>query len=141
MRGRYRSNCPQSARRIHEPLLHHCEQTPSPPLLRMLTNPQCPVCQSSISFISGLKMWNPWRVTCPHCHAKLMMSKLVKVFSVLCIPLGIVYGSIPIYMEETGRWATHNSLVFFAITAPALLVIAYGQWLRTRLYARDGATR
>lgn len=103
----------------------------------MFTKPLCPVCQSPIGFIEGLRMWNPWRVTCPHCRAKLMMSSQAKVLSALCIPLGLVYGAIPIYMEETGRWTTHNSLVFFAITAPCLLGIGYALWFRTRLHLRD----
>jgi len=81
-------------------------------------------------------MWNPWRVKCPHCHAKLKMSGFVKIFSMLAIPLGLMYGSVPIYMEETKQWAAQDSFIYFAITVPALMALSYALWPRTKLLNR-----
>jgi len=54
----------------------------------------------------------------------------------LAVPLGFVYGGVPIYMEETCRWATVDSLTYFALTIPALLGIGYLMWPITKLESR-----
>lgn len=84
-------------------------------------------------------MWNPWRVKCPKCKAELQMSRRVKTFFALLLPLGAVYGGIPIFMEETVRWRTAHSLAYFAITAPLLMGLSYALWPRTRLLLRKRA--
>jgi hypothetical protein len=64
------------------------------------------------------------------------MSPLVKTFFVLVLPLGAIYGGIPIFMEVTGRWSAANSLIYFGITAPALFGLSYVLWPRTKLFLR-----
>ena len=81
-------------------------------------------------------MWNPWRVKCPRCSAKLEMSLLVKTFFALIPLLGAMYGGVPIFMEETGRWSADTSAIYFAFTAPALVGLSYVLWPRTKLLLR-----
>lgn len=81
-------------------------------------------------------MWNPWRIECPKCNSKLEMSRLVKTFCALIPLLGAVYGGVPIFMEETGRWSEDTSALYFALTAPALIGLSYVLWRRTKLLLR-----
>ena len=64
------------------------------------------------------------------------MSLHGKMSTVLALPLGIAYGSIPIYMEETAQWVTSDSLTYFGISAPVILGIGYLVWSKTRLLPR-----
>ena len=105
--------------------------------LHRLRSPQCPECQSKVSLLRGLALWNPWRVKCPKCAAPLQMSKVAKVAVVLAIPIGILYGAIPIYMEETGRWVQADSYAYFALSIPLLLGLGYFGWYLTRLERRS----
>ena len=104
------------------------------------TKPQCPVCHVRISFLQSARMWNPWRVRCPNCRAALQVSRLVKALAIAGIPLGILYAAVPIYMEESGRWLTIQSLVYFAVTAPLLLGLDYAFWTSIEFRAKDEGT-
>jgi hypothetical protein len=61
------------------------------------------------------------------------MSWRWKVVSFLLVPLGLAYGGIPIFMEETGRWVTRDSLTYFAVTIPAIFIGAYLIWQRVTI--------
>ena len=65
------------------------------------------------------------------------MSRTSKLATILAAPLGLVYGGVPIYMEETCRWATLDSLTYFALTIPVLSVVWYLMWPMTKLEPRD----
>lgn len=81
-------------------------------------------------------MWNPWTVRCPACKADLQMSFVGKLSAILTLPLGLAYGGVPIYMEETRQWLPVESLEYFGITAPLLLAAGYLVWSRTKLLPR-----
>ena len=105
------------------------------PLMRLphRAKPLCPVCGSTISFVKGLRMANPWRTRCPICKAPLAMSTLAKVFTVAG---GLLYGGLAIYMEESKRWVTSDSLLYFALTAPVLAGLSFLLWPRMKFIAR-----
>jgi hypothetical protein len=98
--------------------------------------PKCPECKKTISFLQGLEMWNPWKVSCPACKAALEMSWVSKVATVLSVPVGLAWAGVAIYMEETKQWATQDSFVYFAITLPIFIAIGYILWPKTKLYAK-----
>ena len=101
-------------------------------------NPKCPECDSQISFIKGLRMWNPWRIICPFCGSPLEMTRISKIATILSFPLGIMYGGFAIYMEETKRWVTADSIIYFTVTIPILLGIGYLLWPLTKFHTRRG---
>lgn len=82
-------------------------------------------------------MWNPWRVRCPYCKASLQMSRWSKIATVVSLPIGLLYGSAAVYMEETGRWTAEGSYVYFAITVPLIIALGYFLWPLTRFSLRD----
>lgn len=103
-----------------------------------LSRPHCPSCGAAITLVQSFAMWNPWRVQCPACKADLQMSLVAKVGGLLAVPLGIGIAAVPIYMEETKRWVTADSLTYFGIIAPCVLLAGLLAWSRTELLPRRG---
>ena len=99
-------------------------------------HPQCPECKKTISFLQGLEMWNPWKVSCSACKAVLEMSWVSKVATILSVPIGLAWAGVAIYMEEMKRWTSGDSMVYFAITLSILVAISYVLWPKTKLYAK-----
>lgn len=82
-------------------------------------------------------MFNPWKVACPSCKAKLEMGRASKVATILSVPIGLVLAGFAIYMEETKQWVTQDSLTYFAITLSILIAIGYVVWPLTHFYAKQ----
>jgi endogenous inhibitor of DNA gyrase (YacG/DUF329 family) len=97
------------------------------------THPQCPECKKTISFLQGLAMWNPWKVSCPACKAALEMSRISKAVSIFG---GLGWAGVAICMEEMKLWTTKDSLVFFALSLPIIVAVGYILWPKTKLYAK-----
>jgi hypothetical protein len=82
-------------------------------------------------------MFNPWMVSCPSCKAKLEMGRASKIAAIFSMPLGLGWAGVAIYMEETKQWVTQDSLAYFAVTLPILMVIGYVIWPLTKFYAKQ----
>jgi len=64
-----------------------------------------------------------------------------KLAAVLSVPGGMLFGGIPIYMEETGRWATMGSLMYFLIGGALLAYLGRILWPKTKLLLKTGAVK
>jgi len=102
----------------------------------LMRQPHCPACGRRISFAHSLEIWNPWRVTCPHCAAPLEASARAKAAWAMSVPLGVLVAIVPISMERAGRWTQADSLFYFASLLLILLPISYIAWTRVTLSIR-----
>ena len=84
-------------------------------------------------------MWNPWQTRCPECKALLEMALPSKLAAVLSVPAGLLFGGIPIYMEETGHWATVGSLTYFVVGGALLSYLGRILWPKTQLLLKSGS--
>ena len=90
--------------------------------------PICPNCNNKISFIQGLKFLNPWKIKCPHCETYIQANRLYKVLTVIAPFFGFAIAGVAIYFEETEKWETNDSLLYFFIIFSILSLIAYKTW-------------
>jgi hypothetical protein len=65
------------------------------------------------------------------------MSRWSKIATILSIPVGLLYGGVAIYMEETGLWVEQDSYLYFSITAPIIIYIGYLVWPLTKFTVRE----
>ena len=86
-----------------------------------MNKPACTECGFKFSFWRSLTFLNPYVVTCPHCRTELHIKNANLILS-LSLLLGLAIAGVAIACEETGRWKTADSYLFFASTLPAVLI-------------------
>jgi hypothetical protein len=102
--------------------------------------PTCPACGKEIRWKHSFSLWNPWNYPCPHCKVALEASRIQKYMAYAMVPLGALLAAVPIFLEKRGIWQTGESLMFFAIVIPLLLIGAAATWPYTRFTARKKQT-
>src|SRR6266404_2759045 len=86
-----------------------------------MKKPVCPRCGFTFSFWRSLKYWNPYNTTCPQCGAKLRVRHVTVLLGLsgLC---GVAIAGVAIVCEETRIWHSSDSLIFFAVAFPLIIV-------------------
>ena len=98
--------------------------------------PTCPACGKEIEWKHSFSLWNPWDFPCPHCKTRLEASRVQKYMAYAVVPGGLLLAAVPISLERAGIWHTTESLMFFVILVPLLLVGAAASWKHTRFIVR-----
>ena len=94
--------------------------------------PHCPACLEKIQWRHSFSLWNPWNFPCPHCKVPLEASRVQKTMVVAMVPTGLLLAGVAIFFKQRGIWHTRESLAFFGIVVPALIVGAWVSWAFTR---------
>jgi hypothetical protein len=100
--------------------------------------PKCPSCNSQFRWRDGSRFWSPWNYPCPYCGVSLEASKYQKGLLLASVPFGVLVAAIAIYFEESGKWQTKDSGLFFAAVLVGLIVFAIVSWPRTRFQIKKG---
>src|SRR5437867_6937528 len=95
-----------------------------------MTRPVCPCCGYVFTCWRSLRHWNPYYTTCPQCGAKLRVRQAT-VFFVLSALCGLLVAVVAIFCEETRIWDASDSLKFFAVAIP-LIVVPWSIFLWSR---------
>jgi hypothetical protein len=99
--------------------------------------PTCPACGKEIRWHHSFSLWNPWNYPCPHCKVPLEASRIQKYMVYAMVPVGALVAAVPIFLEELGVWRAAESLMYFAVVVPLLLIGAAATWPYTR-FIRKG---
>jgi hypothetical protein len=100
----------------------------------------CPACKHRISFLSSFRVLNPWKHRCASCGAVLTGGRRATVAVVAAALIGLLIAAVAIGMEEARRWVTLDSLLWFAIAVPLILIpYQYWCWKWVRLEERRNA--
>jgi hypothetical protein len=87
----------------------------------------CPRCHKDFSYAYSFKILHPFKHRCPGCGAILTAGRRGKLVLIAAGLLGLCIAGVAIAMEEMGLWTTYNSLLWFAIAVP-VIVLPYQYW-------------
>ena len=90
--------------------------------------PTCPACKNQLGWKHSFSFWNPWNYPCPHCKVPLEASRIQKCIAYAVVPAGLLIAAVPIIFERSGMWKTQDSLLFFAILVPLIVIGALASW-------------
>ncbi len=90
--------------------------------------PLCPRCNENLTFLQGLKFFNPWKIECPHCRTHIQANFIYKALTITSPFLAGAIVGLTIYFEEIGKWETKDSVLFLFIVISALFIISYKTW-------------
>jgi hypothetical protein len=95
-----------------------------------MRKPVCPSCGHVFTVWGSLRHWNPYNTTCPQCGAKLRVRHVTVLFGLsgLC---GLALAAVAIFCEETRVWQSSDTLKFFAVAIP-LVVVPWSIFLWSR---------
>jgi hypothetical protein len=100
----------------------------------------CPACDYQFSFLRSFRVLNPWKQRCPGCGAALTGGRRASSAVAGGALIGALIAAVAIGMEETRRWVTADSLLWFAIAVPlALIPYQYLCWRWVTLEERKDA--
>lgn len=88
---------------------------------------QCPECGRRFSFLYSFRILNPNRFACPSCATILTAGRYGNATRIVGAIIGAAIAAVAIYMEKRGGWVTLDSIVWFAIALP-IVIIPY-QWI------------
>ena len=105
--------------------------------------PTCPNCGKELGWKHSFSFWNPWNFSCPHCKVALEASRIQKYIAYAVVPVGVLLGGVVTYFQKQGSWQTAESLTFFGLVVPLLIVGALLSWRHTRFTVRatEGSKR
>jgi DNA-directed RNA polymerase subunit RPC12/RpoP len=90
----------------------------------------CPKCGKRYSYWESWKIWNPMKYVCPYCSSVLRIGpkSLRNVLAISC-GIGLFIALFAVSMEERAGWKTADSMMFFGIIFPVILVpLSYACW-------------